>query len=109
MNIHWKIFTNTNTSEKTAKVLNHLFKQITDKHKDLNTESYHKGGFISTFSTSLIASQWPDAILESLKKAQLLGRSYVPTGDIESELDACSNETTVSGITNIHLVISNNA
>jgi len=103
------MFTDANTAEKANKVFRRFIKQLSVEYTDLNIEPYHKSGFVCTFSTPLTATQWSEIILESLSKAQLVGRGWELTGSIISELDAWSNESSISGVQNIHVVVEANA
>lgn len=109
MNTHWKIFTNSSTEEKAKKVFNAFSKTIAIQCGNLIIEPYHKGGYTCSCTIKLKATEWPEATLEALTKAQSVGRSWVLTGNIETELDAWSNEPCISGIQNIQLALIKNA
>lgn len=105
MNINWKIFTDTTTEDKTKKVFLRFVEKASGEYADLKIESYHKGGFVCSFTMPLVTTSWPDAILETLLKAQMVGRGWTISGDIDKELDAWSNETAMPGIRSLHIVV----
>lgn len=107
MNAFWKIFTDANTKEKASKVCNRFLKNLSAEHTGTDIQPYHKGGFTVSFSTAVSATAWPKIILEILSEAQNVGRSWVVSGDIKTELNAWSNDSSVSGVTNIHLLLEN--
>ena len=109
MIIHWKIFTNTNNENKTKILVGQFVNVLTSVNSNLNIEPYHKGGYVSSFTTSLATSLWSDIVLESLSKAQAVGRGWVITGNIETEIEAWSNEADISGIQNIQMFVEKNA
>jgi len=107
--MHWKIFTDANTSEKAGKVLHKVIARLETNCSSEKVEPYHKGGFVCSFSTSTETSSWSQSIFQALSMAQKIGRGWVLTGDITEELDAWSNESSVVGVQNIHLVVEQNA
>lgn len=107
--MHWKIFTDANTPEKARKVLKRLIEKLAVVHSAEKIEPYHKGGFACSFSTFPEAKEWSEVVLESLALAQAIGRGWILTADIQSELEAWSNESAVAGVQNIHLVVKANA
>ena len=105
--MHFKIFTDANTSDKAWKVLR---KVITVSETDCSSEKvepYHKGGFVCSFTISNEALDWAQAIFHALAIAQKIGRGWMLSGDITEELDAWSNDSSVVGVQNIHLVLRN--
>ena len=109
MKIHWKIFTNTNNEDKTKALVARLVNKNKDEYSDLKIELYHKSGFVSHFTTPLASSKWSEVIVESLSKAQVVGRSWIVTGNIETELEAWSNDSSISGVENMQISIEKNA
>jgi hypothetical protein len=107
--MHWKIFTDTNTSEKANKVLQKVIAQLQIECKSEKVEPYDKGGFVCSFSSSIEVSSWSQSVLQALFLAQKIGRNWVLSSDISEELDAWSNESSISGVQNIHLIVLNNA
>ena len=103
--MHWKVYTAATTSDKANKVLGRVLKVLAVEHSSEKIEPYHKGGFVCSFNTCASAVKWPEIVLESLSFAQAIGRGWVLTGDIQRELDAWSNESTVVGVQSIHLVV----
>ncbi|RDH82833.1 MAG: hypothetical protein DIZ80_11210 [endosymbiont of Galathealinum brachiosum] len=103
MNIHLKLFTNTNNEDKTKKLFSKFINNLNCEYVNLNIEPYHKGGYICSFEIKTTKEKWPEVILYSLSKAQIVGRGWAIHGNIETELDAWSNEATISGIESIQL------
>ena len=75
---------------------------------DVRIDSYHKGGYVCTLASPLKNINWSDAVLESLELVLQVGRSWVLTGDITSEFDAWSNESSIAGIQSIYVFVDAN-
>jgi len=107
--MYWKIFTSANTAEKAKKVLRNVTSIVDMNCNTEKVEPYHKGGFVCTFSCVNEGSNWPESVFLALTEAQKVGRGWILSGSIEQELDAWCNESSVSGVENMHLVLVNNA
>ena len=105
--MHFKIFADVNTSDKARKVLHKVLTLLESDYSDEEVKSYHKGGFICSFTIALQTDNWPQSVFQALLMAQKIGRSWVLTGNIAEELDAWSSEPSVVGVQNIHVVLSN--
>lgn len=108
MNIHWRLFTEANSLAKADKIVNRFIEQLACGYQEFNTASYHKGGFVSTFITPLAATDWPNAVVESLQTAQRVGGGWILSDDIECVVDGWSNEPTIKGVNNIHFLLEKN-
>lgn len=112
MKSRWSIFIDAKTQDKAEKVFSRFHKQFGSLITDLKTEPYHKGGFKTEFTCTGTntgnGSNWPAMIYHTLQLAQRVGNSWILDSDIEYELDAWSNESTVSGVTNLHVVLTYN-
>ncbi len=104
MSIYWKIFTDAGSEEKAEKVASTTIKTIGVIGDNLDVNPYHKGGFTCSFESDPETSEWCNTVLTTISLAQNIGRSYTLNGDISSELDMWSNESTVSGVTNIQVI-----
>ncbi|MBN2733187.1 MAG: hypothetical protein JXR26_12220 [Balneolaceae bacterium] len=105
--ITWKIFTNAQTEEKASQVIENLLDQLSVDYSNLEIKPYHKGGFTGTFCHPAGADTWSEAVIETLANAQQIGRSWILSGDIEKELDAWSNNSSITGVTNLHIILDN--
>lgn len=105
----WKIFTDANTVEKAHKVFQKVITQLEVECTLQGIESYHKGGFVCSFSSVTEVSNWPQVVFDALSMAQRIGRSWVLSGNLPEEVDAWSNASSVVGVQNIHLMLLNNA
>ena len=109
MNSHWKIFTNAEDFKKAGKVLKWVLDQIGSEYDLPNIEEYHKGGFVCSFKIEEVSTEWERVVFSTIEKAQLIGRSWSLNGDIDSELDLWSSESTISGVSNMQVSICKNA
>lgn len=105
--MYWKIFTEVSTPDKANKVMGWVTNKLSIQHQGWQVEPYSKGGFVCTFRLTPNGETWPDVVVESFSLAQNLGRGWLLSGDIKNEIDAWSNDSSVSGVRNIHLVIEN--
>ncbi len=87
------------------KVVKSVFKSIGISHSKLVIEPYDKGGFTCSFETPKSKGDWSLVVLQAMELAQNIGRFYIITGSIQDELDLWSNESSVSGVTNIQVVV----
>ncbi len=109
MSIYWKIFTDAGSKEKAEKVANATIKTIGVIGGNVDVNPYHKGGFTCSFESDSESGEWGSIILKTISLAQNIGRSYILNGDISVELDMWSNESSVSGVTNIQVIARKNA
>ena len=107
--MYWKIFTDANTKNKANRVLSRFISELDINTNSSKVEPYHKGGFICTFDSDITFPSWQDNIFLALQLAQKVGRGWILTGDINNEVDAWSNDSSISGVTNIQLQVSCNA
>lgn len=106
-NMHWKIFTDASSSENAKKVLGWVVGNLSIQINEEKIEPYTKGGFVCSFKAEPSVIAWPAVVLESLKLAQAVGRDWHITGDIENELDIWCNDSSVSGVQQIHIIVKN--
>lgn len=107
--MYWKVFTEAKTQDKAENVFRRILKALSFDYSSKKIEPYHKGGFVCSFTTFPTSKEWPEVVLESLSYAQSIGRSWIISGDIRYELDAWANESSVSGVQSIQLVVEKNA
>ncbi len=105
--MYWRIFTDASTPEKAKKVMGWVVAKLAVSYREEKVEPYHKGGFVCSFEVTPNGRVWPEVVIESLALAQLIGRSWVLSGDIENGIDVWSNDSSVRGVQNIHLVVEN--
>lgn len=103
MDLNWHLFTNCTSQEAALKVAARLFEQIGLGVSSLRAESYHKGGFTVRTTSSHVAQTWAEFVVLALALAQSAGRAWILNGSIADELDAWSNDSTVSGVSSIHV------
>jgi hypothetical protein len=109
MKIHWKLFTDSSSAKSAEKVMLSSAKKLGLKPEQKEINSYHKGGFTCSFSTQLEIESWDQVPYIALKYAQLIGRQWIITGNIEFEFSAWSNDSSVPGITNIEVQVEQSA
>jgi len=104
-----KIFTDANDYKKSEKVLKWVFDKLGIKGDSPSIDKYHKGGYVCSFSVEETSPSWEVVVIQTLQKAQIVGRSWSISGNIEIELDLWSNESTVSGVTSLQVSVCKNA
>jgi hypothetical protein len=109
MKIFWKIFTDANSINSTEKVLKWFVEKLGVEFTSKVIEKYHKGGHTCSFETHLELDDWPKAVLNTIELAQKMGRSYTINNSIICDLDLWSNESSISGVTNIQVSVTKNA
>jgi len=102
----WRIFVDCKSSASASALASKLFQLASRTPGSIAVEPYHKGGHLITAATVLSETSWPHCVLESLSLAQRVARGWSITGNIQEELDAWSNESSVSGVTSIHLQLA---
>lgn len=105
--MYWKIFTDANTPDKARKVLGWVIDKLSVQYTGSNIEPYPKGRFVCAFEVASSKSSWAEVVVESLALAQKVGRGWELNGNIEEEIDAWSNDSSVNGVKNIHLMVEN--
>ena len=98
------IFTDAVSKENAEKVANAAIKTIGVICGNLEVNPYHKGGFTCSFESDFESEDWGRIILQTIGLAQSIGYAYILYGDIANELDMWSNESSVSGVTNIQVI-----
>lgn len=109
MNIIWKIFTPANTAKKAGTVLNKVIDALEIKYDLPNIEPYHKGGYVCSFVIEEESNNWAEIVYKTLQQAQIIGRSFSITGNINKELDLWSNESLIVGVESVHICTTSNA
>lgn len=71
-------------------------------------EPYQKGGFVCSFRSETETEDWRQIPYYSLQQGQKLGRNWIISGDISSELVAWTNESAISGLESIEMQILSN-
>lgn len=105
MKVHGKIFVEAKTKYKAEKVVLKLGNLMSIKISEGGIRDYHKGGFVASFNSLITEENWAEAILFTLQEAQNIGDNWILTGDITEELDAWSNNSKISGITSMQLIL----
>lgn len=108
MHSHWKVFTNTNTSEKAIKVTGRLQRLLEREPISARAEPYHKGGHVVTFAITHEHAQWNDTVVDVLACAQTIGYGWTLHSSIEHEVDLVTTEASVAGIEMIHCTCARN-
>ena len=104
-----KVFTDAMTAEKAEKILFKVIEKLSLAECETNIEPYNKGGFVCSFSISSSIESWSEVVLSAINSAQLIGRSWLLTGDINNEIEMWSNESPIIGVKSINVFVSANA
>lgn len=103
-----KVFTDAAAAEKAEKILSKVMEKLSLVECETNIEPYHKGGFVCSFFISSSIDSWPDVVLNTINTAQIIGRSWLLTGDINNEIEMWSNESPIIGVKSINVFVSAN-
>lgn len=103
-----KVFIDAMTAEKAEKILSKVMEKLPLTEFEVSIEPYHKGGFVCSFSISSSIESWPEVILNAINTAQIIGRSWLLTGDINNEIEMWSNESPIIGVKSVHVFVSAN-
>lgn len=109
MKMHWKIFVDANTIKNSEKIMKWFLDKLNINFDSLVIEPYRKGGHTCSFQTETEGKTWNEIIFNSLIKAQSVGYSWTLTSDITKEIDLWSNESNITGVKNIQLIVIKNA
>lgn len=104
--VQLKIFTDAMTTVKAEKVLSRATEKLAVTVCDVKIEPYHKGGFVCSCSIELPFSSWPEIVLSVISIAQIIGRAWTLTGDINTEVEMWSNESVIIGVKNLNVFAS---
>ena len=107
--MQWRVFTDARTEAKAKTVLAKVLIKLGETSTNAVFEPYQIDGFVCSFATLPKSAIWSEVVLESIALAQSVARSWIVSGDILVELDAWSNDSTVVGVQNIHLLSQANA
>ncbi|MFC1626422.1 hypothetical protein ACFL19_01825 [Pseudomonadota bacterium] len=103
----WKIFIDSN-SIKNATIVKSKFENLLGIEVSENSpEPYHKGGFVFSIEVDTHKGSWSEIAVGVIAKAQLVGRSWQLSGKIVEEVDAWTNDSSISGIQSIHVQCMN--
>jgi len=109
MKIEWVIFTDAKNIKNSEVVLGKVFKKLDAEPVNSHVEPYHKGGHRCSFDTELNANNWADAVFLTIYSSQLIGRGWEISGSIDEEVNMWSNDSNISGVTNIQVQCFNHA
>lgn len=107
--MHWKLFTDAGSHEKAERIVSLAIEKLSVSASELKIEPYHKGGFVCSFFAPSNATSWAEVVLEALESAQQIGRGWLLHGNICSELDLWSNESSIVGVKSINLFVGASA
>ena len=106
MVVYWRVFVDCKASASASSLSSKLFKLVSRTPTSVAVEPYHKGGHVITATITLVETSWPNCVLEALSLSQKVARGWSITGNIEEELDAWSNESSVSGVTSVQVQLA---
>ncbi len=105
MNIEWQLFTNVNSEVSVNKIIKAVTKKMSVPISESKTDPNNNDGFIINLTTPIDEDSWSSAVVKSLAVGQQIGRTWHLAGNIENEVDAWSNDSVVSGITSLHMML----
>lgn len=98
-----KIFTDAANEKKALVVLNKVKNAIEFGSQSESCEPYHKGGFVCSLQVNISGASWEEMPYKLLSLCQSIGRAWQVAGSIEEEFDAWSNESNITGVSNVHV------
>jgi hypothetical protein len=102
MQSHWRVFTDTNTVEKTLRLIEELQRLLGHELINILTEQYIKGGYVVSFDLCHVQEHWNDIVVDVINCAQNTGYEWSLSAFIREEIDIVSTKIVISGITTIH-------
>lgn len=101
---HSTVWANTNSENAARKVYGWLQHRLGRETEHLSFEPYWKieGCWIIGFQIALSSTTWNDAVVEAIGLGQRIGRGWILSGDVYSQLDGWSNEPSVPGVRALH-------
>ncbi|MGK7294276.1 MAG: hypothetical protein ACNS61_00440 [Candidatus Wenzhouxiangella sp. M2_3B_020] len=108
--IVWKIWTDAGTETKAQRVLERVLDRLGVGAEVRELRPYAKlGGFVLTLAVEIRSVRWADRVLEALLIGQRVGRAWRITGSANEELNATTEEASVSGVVLMEWVLDRNA
>lgn len=98
MHCYWTIFTDTNSVDAAATIVERLRNLSGAKFNEIQVDDYEKGGHEVRFWIDHGAIDWPQTVFDVILFSQRLGRRWSLAGGIEEELSLTSSHSTVSSI-----------
>ena len=96
---HWEISTDTKTEAKCRKVLARVLTKLGYPDLEVKYEPYWKTKeYSGRFSLILDCSSKEELMFELIRLGQLIGYYWELYGSIETQTDACSRKSSISGV-----------
>ncbi len=105
MNIEWQIYTNAKSEAAANTILEDVSSSMAVPIAESSFDSSDRGGFVINLKTAISEDSWSLAVVRSIAIAQKIARTWHLSGDIESEVDAWSNEPAIPGLTSAHMIL----
>jgi hypothetical protein len=103
---YWKMWTEAKSEEKVLRVFERVRRNLGREALDLSIEPYPKiTGFVVAFWIELESQTWNDSVVEVIALGQRVGRQWTLSGDILTDTDGWSNESSVSGVRSIQWML----
>ena len=105
MSIQWHLFTKADSNAAAEKKVESVVRELGVPKAESNIFSESTNRFEATFTTQVSEDAWASLVVQALALAQKIGRAWHLSGGIEKELDAWSNESALSDISSIHIML----
>ncbi|WP_165248253.1 hypothetical protein [Paludisphaera soli] len=102
----WKIWTDARSEAKTLRLFEQVRRNLDREALDRSIEPYPKlQGFVAAFWVEPEGGTWNDQVVEVIALGQRVGYGWRLSGDILTDVDGWSNESNVSGVRSIQLML----
>jgi hypothetical protein len=103
---YWKMWTEAKSEEKALRVFERVRRNLGREALDRTVEPYPKiTGFVVAFWIELESQAWNDSVVEVIALGQRVGHQWTLSGDILTDMDGWSNESSVSGVRSIQWML----
>jgi len=95
----WRIWCDAHTQPKAFKLYNRVIDALEREVTLHSIEPYSKiNGFVIDFELPLNSEAWNDAVVEVIELGQHFAVGWQLFGTIQHDLDAISNQTSITGV-----------
>lgn len=104
MILTWRLFSDCRTEAAALRVAARHFKRADLSVVILKAAPDREGSYIVVAETEHPTQSWAEHVLQTLDRAQAVAHGWTLNGSILEEIDTWSNESTIAGITAVHVM-----
>lgn len=99
---YWKMWTEAKSQEKALRVFERVRGRLDREALDRTVDPYPKiMGFVVAYWIEMESQSWNDSVVEVIGLGQRVGYQWALSGNVLTDMDGWSNESSVSGVRSI--------